>query len=41
VRGILLKGATLPTVLPELGAIALFLATISAITLYRFRRTLD
>lgn len=41
VRGILLKGAGLPTVLPELFAIAAFLATISAITLLRFRRTLD
>ena len=41
VRGVLLKGAGLPTVLPEMLAIAAFLATISAITLLRFRRTLD
>jgi ABC-2 type transport system permease protein len=41
VRGILLKGAGLPTVLPELLAIAAFLTVISAITLLRFRRTLD
>jgi len=41
VRGIVLKGNTLPDILPELWAIAGFLAGVSVIALLRYRRTLD
>ncbi|MFO1090126.1 MAG: ABC transporter permease [Hyphomicrobiales bacterium] len=41
VRGILLKGAGFASVYSEMLAIVAFLATISVLTLLRFRRTLD
>lgn len=41
VRGIVLKGNGMPEILPELGAIAAFLAAVATIALLRYRRTLD
>lgn len=41
VRGVLLKGADLAPILPSLAAITAFFALIVAVTLVRFRRTLD
>ncbi len=41
VRGIVLKGNGIPEILPELGAIAVFLAAVATIALLRYRRTLD
>jgi ABC-2 type transport system permease protein len=41
VRAVMLKGATLPDVLPQLWPIALFLAVIGAVALKRYRQTLD
>jgi ABC-2 type transport system permease protein len=41
VRGVLLKGAPMSSIAPELGAILLFLVGVALLTLLRFRRTLD
>ena len=40
-RGIMLKGAPFSSISAELGAILLFFVVVAAITLLRFRRTLD
>ena len=41
VRGILLKGNTLPEILPELWPIALFVVVAATVALIRYRETLD
>jgi ABC-2 type transport system permease protein len=41
VRGVLLKGAPMSSIAPELGAILLFFFGVALLTLLRFRRTLD
>jgi ABC-2 type transport system permease protein len=41
VRGVLLKGAPMSSIAPELGAILLFFVGVALLTLLRFRRTLD
>ena len=41
VRGIMLKGAGLAELLPELGALLAFVAVVSAIAIARYRQTLD
>jgi ABC-2 type transport system permease protein len=41
VRGILLKGSTLPEILPELWPIALFVVVAATVALIRYRETLD
>jgi ABC-2 type transport system permease protein len=41
VRGVLLKGAPMSSIAPELGAILLFFVAVALLTLLRFRRTLD
>jgi ABC-2 type transport system permease protein len=41
VRGVLLKGAPMSSIAPELGAILLFFFGVAVLTLLRFRRTLD
>ena len=41
VRGILLKGNTLPEIAPSLWPIALFLVVVLAIGIRRYRQTLD
>lgn len=40
VRGIMLKGWDLPTALPEIGALALMLAVLSAVAVRRYRDTI-
>ena len=41
VRGIMLKGAGLAELLPELGALLAFVAVVSAVAIARYRQTLD
>ena len=41
VRGIMLKGSTLPDIAPEIWPMLIFLAVVSAIALKRYRQTLD
>ncbi len=41
VRGILLKGSTLPDIAPEIWPMLIFLAVVSVIALKRYRQTLD
>src|SRR5215472_233938 len=41
VRGILLKGSTLPDIAPEIWPMVIFLAVVSVIALKRYRQTLD
>jgi ABC-2 type transport system permease protein len=41
VRGIMLKGSTLPDIAPEIWPMLLFLAVVSVIALKRYRQTLD
>jgi ABC-2 type transport system permease protein len=41
VRGVLLKGAPMSSIAPELVAILLFFFAVALLTLLRFRRTLD
>jgi ABC-2 type transport system permease protein len=41
VRGVLLKGQTLPNLWPELAALAAFVCVVTALAISRYRRTLD
>ena len=41
VRGIMLKGAGLAELLPELGALLAFMAVVSVVAMARYRQTLD
>jgi ABC-2 type transport system permease protein len=41
IRAIMLKGADATAVAPNLAALAVFVAVLSALALMRFRRTLD
>ena len=41
VRGIMLKGAGLAELLPELGALLTFVLVVSVVAIARYRQTLD
>jgi len=41
VRAIMLKGATLPQLLPEAGAIAAFILVMGVVAMKRYRQTMD